>query len=280
MSEFTWVIPTFQVVGTGVGLYANRQAIQDIWEQCTNRFLSKTKIAVTGMSGVGKTVLIDYILGRGSINYKKPLISQKAEYEILKFEDKNLEFIIIPGQEQSPRREAIQELEKNPPDGIIHVFANGYATIRNEITQRSLIEQGIDTIERIRQKNLELELNDLQRTCDFIKSIYGKHQKPKWILSVATKVDLYADADNLREAEKQYKYNDVNKAENNSLFVNTLNELVKELGNQNLRWEAFHVCSRLEAFEWNNNRYMLNMVDENQRDQLLYNFIKVMTNYC
>jgi GTPase SAR1 family protein len=280
MSEFTWVIPTFQAVGTGVGLYANRKAIQDVLEQFRNRFTSKTRIAVMGMSGVGKTVLIDYVLGRGGIGYKTPLTSQRAEYEVIKIEDKNLEFIIVPGQEQSPRREALEELEKNPPDGIIHVFANGYANNRNTTAQASLIEQGIDTIEKIRDENLDRELADLEGTCSFIERIHSKYQKPQWILVAATKIDLYADADNLRAAEKQYKYSDFNNSDNNSQFVNTLNNLVRKIGNQNIRWEAFHVCSRLEAFEWNGERHMLNIVDENQRDRLLYNFISSMTNYC
>jgi ABC-type lipoprotein export system ATPase subunit len=96
MSEFTWVIPTLQAVGTGVGLYANCKAIQDVLEQFRNRFTSKTRIAVMGMSGVGKTVLIDYVLGRGGVGYKTPLTSQRAEYEVIKIEDKNLEFIIVP----------------------------------------------------------------------------------------------------------------------------------------------------------------------------------------
>jgi ATPase subunit of ABC transporter with duplicated ATPase domains len=159
MSEFTWFIPTLQTVGVGVGLYANRQAMLDILQKLRNRFTSKNRIAVMGMSGVGKTVLIDYILGRGGTDYKIPLISQNAEYEMIKIQDKNVEFIIVPGQEQGSRSEAIQELEKNPPAGIIHVFANGYANARNTAVQASLIEQGIDTIEKIRKRNLDLELD-------------------------------------------------------------------------------------------------------------------------
>jgi hypothetical protein len=199
---------------------------------------------------------------------------------MIKIQDKNIEFIIVPGQEQSPRLEALRELEKNPPDGIIHVFANGYANIRNTTVQASLIEQGIDTIEKIRKRNLDLEIDDLKRTCNLIESIHSKYKKPQWILVAATKVDLYADADSLRAAEKQYKYNDSNNSDDNSLFVNTLNNLVRKIGDQNIRWEAFHVCSRLEAFEWNGERHMLTIVDENQRDRLLYDFINFMTNYC
>jgi GTPase SAR1 family protein len=280
MSDFTWAIPILPTVNAGVGLYANRKAIQDILQQLSNRFTSKTKIAVMGMSGVGKTVLIDYILGKGGTGYKTPLTSQSAEYEVIKIENKNLEFVIVPGQDQSPRSEALLELERNPPDGIIHVFANGYAKIRNTSVQANLIEEGIDTIKKIRDNNLELELIDLQNTCSFIESIRSKHKKPQWILVAATKIDLYADADSLFAAEKQYKYNDLNSPSNNSQFVNTLNGLVEKIGSQNIRWEAFHVCARLEAFEWNGERHMLNIVDENQRDRLLYDFINSMANYC
>jgi 50S ribosome-binding GTPase len=182
MSDFTWAIPILPTVNAGVGLYANRKAIQDILQQLSNRFTSKTRIAVMGMFGVGKTVLIDYILGKGGTGYKIPLTSQRAEYEVIKIEDKNLEFIIVPGQEQSPRREALEELEKNPPDGIIHVFANRYANNRNSTAQAIFVEQGIDTIEKIRNKNLDLELADLERTCSFIERIHSKYQKPQWIL--------------------------------------------------------------------------------------------------
>jgi GTPase SAR1 family protein len=280
MTEFTWFIPTFQAVGTGVSLYANRKALQDILQQLNNHFSGKTRIAVMGMSGVGKTVLVDYILGKGGTGYKTPLISQKAESEIVKINDKNIEFIIIPGQEQSPRRESLQELQKYPPDGIIHVVANGYAKIRNTTVQANLIEQGIDTVEKIRNKNLDLELDDLVRTCAFIKTLHDHHKKPQWVLVAASKVDLYADENNLKAAEKQYKYNDPNKPDEISAFVNTLNDLVAKIGSENIRWEALHVCSRLEEFEWNNSRHMLNIVDENQRDRLVYDFINSMVNYC
>ena len=142
----------------------------------------------------------------------------------------------------------------------------------------------MDTIEKIRQENLLLELEDLKKTCDLVNRIYNKHGKtqpdgkPKWIAFVANKVDLYADDAQLNEAQSKYTAN--SNATNNSDIVNQIESLVNKIGQNNIRWQSFYTCSRIEAFEWNNERYMTTLVDENQRDKLLKDFLTSITNYC
>ena len=163
-------------------------------------------------------------------------------------------------------------------DGIIHVFANGYASVRDETARNVLIEKGFDTIEKIRQENLLLELEDLKKTCDLVTRIHNKHKKPMWIGFVANKVDLYASNAELNEAQNKYTAN--SDATNNSEIVNQIESLVNQIGQNNIRWQSFYTCSRIEAFEWNNERHMTTLVDENQRDKLLKDFLTSITNYC
>lgn len=266
-----WIIPTIQA---GVQVVKHKNEIQSLWDRFLNIFASKTKIAVTGMPGVGKTVLFDYILEKAyGRDYTRPWTSEQAEKGIVKLKGKSLDFVVVPGQQQNPRIEAENLLiYKTPPDGIIHLFANGYANVRNETAQKALIEQGIDTLEKIKAANLHRELEDLKKTCELIKRIHSIHQKPKWIALVANKVDLYADDNNLRKAEDRYT--------KDSEIITVMNSLINSIGQNNIRYQSFYVCSRLEAFEWNNQRHMLAIVDENQRDEILKNFLNQITNYC
>lgn len=272
-----WVIPT---VKAGTQVFKHRNEIQNLWDKFISLFSSKTRIAVTGMPGVGKTVLFDYISEKAyGRNYTRPLTSQQEEKEVIKLEGKNLEFIVVPGQQQNPRIKAETNLiDKKPPDGVIHLFANGYASVRDPIAKNALIENGIDTIEKIRQQNLLLELEDLEKTCNLVSRIYNKHNKPMWIAFVANKVDLYADSKQLREAQNKYTTN-VHSA-NNSQIVNKIESLVNQIGKNNIRWQSFYTCSRIEAFEWNNERHMTTLVDENQRDEMLKEFLTSIISYC
>ena len=266
-----WIIPTIQA---GVQVVKHKNEIQTLWDKFLNIFAPKTRIVVTGMPGVGKTVLFDYILEKAyGRDYTRPWTSEQAEKGVVKLKGKSLDFVVVPGQQQSPRLDAESLLiNKTPPDGIIHLFANGYANVRNEIIQKSLIERGIDNLEKIKAENLQEELEDFKRTCELIKRIYSIHQKPKWIVLVANKVDLYADSLSLREAQNRYT--------NNSEIITEINNLVNTIGRSNIRWQSFYVCSRLEAFEWNKQRHMLAIVDENQRDEILKNFLNQIINYC
>lgn len=95
---------------------------------------------------------------------------------------------------------------------------------------------------------------------------------------VANKVDLYASNAQLNEAQNKYTAN--SNATNNSEIVNQIEILVNQIGKNNIRWQSFYTCSRIEAFEWNSQRHMTTLVDENQRDKLLKDFLTSITNYC
>lgn len=86
--------------------------------------------------------------------------------------NRNIEFIVLPGQQMQARYLGLEELTRSPPDGIIHVFANGYARIRGETAKLDLIRKGIDSIDKLRESNFELESNNLEDTCRFIRSCH------------------------------------------------------------------------------------------------------------
>jgi nucleoside-triphosphatase THEP1 len=70
-------------------------------------------IAITGMQGVGKSALYDYLSGKAyQPGYQPPLQSQKLERERVKQGGKRLLFSVIPGQSEgaAPRLEAIDKV--------------------------------------------------------------------------------------------------------------------------------------------------------------------------
>ena len=118
-------------------LYENKETAAKMIEGGLSTFFGKkTSIAMTGMAGVGKTVLYDYLTGKAfQKNYSLPLQSQRPEKGIVKVKQprKRLAFNVIPGQPSPERFIAGNELFLKPKtvlNGVIHVVSNGFSTIR------------------------------------------------------------------------------------------------------------------------------------------------------
>lgn len=268
-----WTIPTANVALTA---YRNRNEIKNIYDTFINNFNKKTTIAVTGMSGVGKTVLTEYITNEAyKIEWITPTISQDSEIKQAKLFDKCIKFIVIPGQRQGNRTKIETKIiDSEPVDGIIHVVANGYALVRDTENKNFLVSEGIDTINKLRVENIKIEISDLRKTIAFVKRIHDKHQKPNWLILLANKVDLYSNKKALKIAEDRYEKN----RNSSSQIVQLLNDLQAHIGNK-FKWESFYVSSRIEKYEWNNIK-VNSTLDENQRDYMLREFIRNMTTFC
>ncbi|HLN26717.1 MAG TPA: hypothetical protein VK395_03175 [Gemmataceae bacterium] len=187
-----WIAPVFTA-------YENRTTISEFLSAGLNLFLGqRTAIAITGVAGVGKTVLLDYLCGKGyHAQYKVPPQSQKLERPKLRNSGKRLSFLIVPGQlDAGPRGEALDKVFRNKKcvHGIIHVAAYGYASVRGESSRRILLEDlEIDDIEKYRAYHLEQEIRELQETCRAIVDSHRKRHTPSWLLLAVDKVDLYHD---------------------------------------------------------------------------------------
>src|SRR5207253_308276 len=109
---------------------------KDIWEILKGIrdavFGKRINLAITGMEGIGKTVLRDLLVGTAlKDDYQKPTRSQKLEKGRVRLGQRIL-MNVVPGQEAHPRYVALDELfhSKKPIDGVIHVVANGFGLIR------------------------------------------------------------------------------------------------------------------------------------------------------
>lgn len=236
-------------------------------------------IAMTGMQGVGKTVLFHYLTGKVyEANYVSPLQSQAMEKgKVTKKPDgekRRLFFNVIPGQSAAPRSDAIETvfLSETPVDVVIHVVSYGHATTRNQgAVQVLLNDEGIDTIEKYRELQLEAELKDLEETCKAIRDTHRKHRKPYHLLVAVDKIDLYHDR--LAQARAYYE------SDSGSPFVTKLKELMTQIGTDNISWQVLPVCGHLEDFVWNE-QTLHPQLNVRQRNQHIYQFLKSLETFC
>lgn len=238
-----WLLPT------AVTAYKNREQLQEWWQRFLDSTLGKRKtFAFTGDAGAGKTVLFDHLTGSDlNRGYHPPGASQQQESGRLDAEKRRIRLVTIPGQNSSPRFEAIESLfsDKYAVDGVIHVVAQGYVETRDETARRILIQdQGIDTLSKYREIKLRDELTDLEETCELIRRSLQKHRKPKWLLVAVTKLDLFYN--DVAQARAYYSPHNPD-----SPFSQTLTRLRRQVGEDNFRWDAAPVCCRPESFNWN-----------------------------
>lgn len=266
--HLTWLLPALRES------YKSRDEAKDAW----SKIFGKKRIVFTGLSGVGKTVLLDFLSGKGfEQGYQPPKPSQSVETgklsKTLKKEKPRMAISVIPGQDDSPRLQGLDEifLGKKGVDGVIHVVSNRFIEVRSPEARNLLIkEDNLQTIEQFRQYQLKKEFADLNETCEIIRKSIHKHQKPKWLLVAVTKVDLFYDK--LSEAKKCYS------PSGKSKFARRLKDLQIQVGTDNFRWETVPVCTWLKDFEWNNEKQP-SVLKVEERDHLIANFAEEIANY-
>jgi len=267
--DVTWVLPAAKEA------YKERQAITSAWARLINLLLgSRRRICFTGMAGVGKTVLFDYLTGVAyKRNYKLPKQSQAAERKALALHRKRLAFSVIPGQESPPRYDAIDEIfEDDSVDGVVHVVGNGFIDIRGGAQARKVLVEdiGLSTLDSFRDYHRADELVDLRNTCALVRRAVRKHRRPKWLVVAVTKTDLfYKDVASAEERYSPHGHGD---------FVETLHELRKDVGRDNFQWASAPVCSWLEDFDWNGD-IAESTLKPHQRDHYIAG-LELLESYC
>ena len=269
LENAAWVVPA---VREG---YAHREEIAKavgFFTDWLNR--KKQHLVVTGMSGVGKTVLYDYLVGNGfEKGYSPPKQqSEKPESGKVLFEDGKTVISVFPGQKNVSEinRATSKLVEKyGTPDGIIHVVSNGLAETRNPLLKKDL-EEKFPSIKAYQEETLVGELDDLKATLDLLRQYHDKDHKPSWLVVAATKCDLYAD--NLANVSSYYD------PEGDSEFVATLKEFQKEVGERKFRWSAKPVCCSLVPFVWEE-EILHCKVTEPQRNKMVDDFIQHLGSY-
>jgi hypothetical protein len=145
-------------------------------------------VAVTGMTGVGKSQLVDRLTRRGSGDGVPDVGSAVMERRTRRSPRlQGFRFLVVPGDNAATRLGALDEVfHDEPVDGVVHVVANGYATPRRTAGTTGA---AIAT----REEQLAAELEDWTITSHRIASMAVRRDKPIWLVIAVTKADLYPD---------------------------------------------------------------------------------------
>ncbi len=145
-------------------------------------------VAVTGMTGVGKSQLVDRLTHRSAGDAVAEVGSAVMERRTRRGAKLHgFRFLVVPGDNAATRLGALDEVfHDEPVDGVIHVVANGYATPR-----RAAGTTGAASATR--EEQLALELEDWAITSHRIASMAVRRHKPIWLIIAVTKTDLYPD---------------------------------------------------------------------------------------
>lgn len=233
-SSYSWILPLAQEA------YENREEILSNWQKFKTLFSGKPiAIAVTGLPGVGKSVLCDYLSGKAyQQNYSPPNKSEDQEKSKISAKDMKINLKVVPGQDSPQKLAVLDELfnEELPLDGVIHVVANGYSTIRSALAAEVLKGTNLDEYRKARFRE---EIEDLSDICQRVRQSIRITGKPKWMLIVVTKIDLYYDQ--IEEARDRYYAGE-------SEFTQRIQLLSNQVGSDNFTWDALPVCSILDDF--------------------------------
>lgn len=145
-------------------------------------------VAVTGMTGVGKSQLVDRLARRSANSGVTEVGSAVMERRTRRSSRlKGFRFLVVPGDNAATRLGALDEVfHDEPVDGVIHVVANGYATPRRPAGTTGT---GVAS----REEQLAAELEDWAITAHRIASMAVRRDRPVWLVIAVTKADLYAD---------------------------------------------------------------------------------------
>ena len=143
-------------------------------------------VAVTGMTGVGKSQLVDRLTRRAADDGAGEVGSATMERRTRRGAKLHgFRFLVVPGDNAATRLGALDEVfHDEPVDGVIHVVANGHATPR-----RAAGTTGGATATR--EEQLAAELEDWAITSHLIASMAVRRHKPIWLIIAVTKTDLY-----------------------------------------------------------------------------------------
>ncbi len=187
-------------------------------------------VAVTGMTGVGKSALADRLTRRsagGSPDVGSATLERRTRRAARL---RGFRFRVVPGENAATRLGALDDVfHDEPVDGVLHVVANGHATPR-----RTAGTTGV--AEATREQLLATELEDWAITSHRIASMAVRRERPTWLVIAVTKVDLYPD--DVDDAVHYYSPG------SGSPFGDKLDELRALAGGAKLSIDVLPVCAQ------------------------------------
>lgn len=256
--------------------FANRDDIAKGAARLSGLLLGKrANIVVTGLAGSGKSVVADRLAGKHNEKYTPP-VQRSRDVETVKrrWLGARLVLRVIPGQDYAIRRGAVERWVrgKKPADGVVHVVSNGYASVRDNDTAAVGAWQGVDLAQRRRQ-TLDQELQDLAAVGTAIAA--GQHtsrkRRPRWLLVVINKVDLFSDPAGLVEAGTHYQAPD-------GEFQMTLQRIRQEVGLSNLEIDLLPLSAWQADYSWGSESVKSNL-QQAQANAMLINVLDALAGY-
>lgn len=250
--------------------WVNRRLIQNLWiKSLASINQGRTDIVVTGHSSAGKSVLVGQMLGAArDMYFEEPGESLRVEVGAVTIGGWSKLIRVLPGQIGRRTKGEIEAFQKNPSlEGVIHLTDFGFVHPRDAVTARSKVEQfGLNTIEELRQANLEMELHGLRDVLHSIRTARGQQAGPKWLIIAVNKVDLYQT----RLDEALYHYH----PDGTGGFGKVLKEFQAQMG-IDFSIHVVQTCARVVEFSWNNQSIIPTMTGVKQ-DEVLRNFVSTL----
>jgi hypothetical protein len=157
-------------------------------------WISRLRVVVTGSSGCGKTELWRHL----TLKDKPDEISQGSDegYYFRKKGHSALALTTIPGQISDKRTQLNDKFFSGPGklNGVVFVAAYGYNFIWPGKVESVATSLNPFSLNKLRDRNSIEELQTFDETCKFIAEKWSKsseENRPKWLLVLANKVDLY-----------------------------------------------------------------------------------------
>lgn len=188
-------------------------------------------VAVTGMTGVGKTALADRLARHSTPDGPLDVGSATLERRTRRSSRmRGFRFRVVPGTNAATRLSALDDVfHDEPVAGVLHVVANGHATPR-----RAGGTTGAATATR--EEQLAAELEDFAITAHRVAAMAVRRDHPTWLIIALTKADLYPG--DIDQAVDYYSPG------SGSAFAQKIDELRSLTGGAKLSIDVLPVCAQ------------------------------------